>query len=209
MSGKVNPAYKIFTKKEFNNNRERWLNLEEIHLLLETIQKSDSKVKVAGEFFVRISLSTGIRVGSCLILQKKHFNIENRNLECYDAKNREVYVSYLNEKLLTDDYLHLMLDKLENDDYVLQYKDRPLLRKTFHRFTYPIYKKLFNYDLEDSDEKHKVCNHKLRHSFASHAVMHNDIFVVQKLMNHKDINQTLRYAKVQEDKKAEAIEKMF
>ena len=102
-----------------------------------------------------------------------------------------------------------MLHHLENEDYVLQYKDKPLQRKTLHRFTYPIYKKLFNFDLEDSDEKHKVCNHTLRHTFATHAVMHDDIFLVQKLLNHKDINQTLRYAKVQEDKKAEAVAKMF
>lgn len=209
MAGKTNPAYKIFTKSEFNNKRERWLNLDEINLLLKTISESDSKVKEGGEFFVRISLSTGIRVGSCLILQKKHFDIEKRTLEAYDAKNREFYTAYLNEKLLSTEYLHKMLDNLDNEDYVLRYKDKPLLRKTLHRFTYPIYKKLFNSQLLDSDEKHKVCNHSIRHSFASNAVLHNDIFLVQKLMNHRDINQTLRYAKVDEAKKAEAVAKMY
>lgn len=209
MAGKTNPAYKIFTKKEFNNKRERWLKLEECWSLLSEIQKSDSGVKEAGEFYVRIILSTGIRSGSCLILQRKHFNIENRTLQAYDAKNREFYTTYLNDKLLSNDYLHKMLDNLNNEDYVLQYKDKPLLRKTLHRFTYPIYKKLFNFNLLDSDEKHKVCNHTLRHTFATHAVMHNDIFLVQKLLNHRDINQTLRYAKIQEDKKAEAVSVMY
>ena len=209
MAGKTNPAYQVFTKKEFNNKRERWLALEEIHLLLDTIQKSDSKVKVGGEFFVRISLSTGVRMGSCLILQKKHFNIEKRTVELYDAKNKEFYCAYLNVKLLSDEYLQKMLHGLENEDYVLRYKNKPLQRKTLHRFTYPIYKKLFNQGIDASDEKNKMCNHVLRHTFATHAVMHNDIFLVQKLMNHKDINQTLRYAKVDEDKKAEAVAKMF
>ena len=102
-----------------------------------------------------------------------------------------------------------MLDPLKNDDYMFRYKDKPLQRKTLHRFTYPIYKKLFNADIDDSDEKHKVCNHTLRHSFATHAVMHNDIFLVQKLMNHKDINMTLRYAKADEEKKVAAVSKMF
>lgn len=102
-----------------------------------------------------------------------------------------------------------MLDNLEPNDYVFRYKDKPLLRKTLHRFTYPIYKKLFNAEIDASDEKHKVCNHTLRHTFATHAVMHNDIFLVQKLLNHRDINMTLRYAKVDEDKKAEAVSKMF
>lgn len=102
-----------------------------------------------------------------------------------------------------------MLDNLNSEDYVLQYKDKPLQRKTLHRFTYPVYKKLFNQGVEQSDEKNKVCNHTLRHTFATHAVMHNDIFIVQKLLNHKDINQTLRYAKADEKKKAEAVAKMF
>ena len=43
----------------------------------------------------------------------------------------------------------------------------------------------------------------------SYAVMHNDVFLVQKLLNHKGINQSLRYAKVNETKKAEAATKMF
>ena len=78
-----------------------------------------------------------------------------------------------------------------------------------HRSSYPIYKKLFNFNLEHSDKKYKVCNHTLRHTFATHAVMHNSVFLVQKLLNHKDINQTLRYSKIEDDKKAEAVAKMF
>ena len=78
-----------------------------------------------------------------------------------------------------------------------------------HRSSYPIYKKLFNFNLEYSDKKYKVCNHTLRHTFATHVVMHNSIFLVQKLLKHKDINQTLRYAKIEDDKKAEAVAKMF
>ena len=209
MVAKVNPAYKVFTKSEFNNKRERWLILEEIHLLLGAIKTSDSKVKEAGEFYTRIILSTGIRSGSCLILQKKHFNIQKRTLQAYDAKNKEFYTSYLSDKLLKDDYLHNMLDNLNSEDFVLRYRDKPLQIKTLHRFTFPIYKKLFNQEVDASDEKNKVCNHTLRHTFATHAVMHNDIFLVQKLLNHKDINQTLRYAKADEEKKAEAVAKMF
>ena len=204
-----NPAFKAFTKSEFDNKRQRWLTLDEIHLLLDEVQKSDSNVKEGGGFFIRMSLSTGVRVGSCLILQKKHFNIEKRTVELYDAKNKEFYYAYLNEKLLSTEYLHKMLDKLDNEDYVLRYKNKPLLRKTLHRFTFPIYKKLFNQEIEQSDEKHKVCSHTLRHTFATHAVMHNDVFLVQKLMNHKDINMTLRYAKANETRKFEAVAKMF
>ncbi|PHR54536.1 MAG: hypothetical protein COA44_12965 [Arcobacter sp.] len=205
----TNPAYKVFTKSEFNNKRERWLNLEEIHLLLEAVMDSTSKVKVGAEAFIKISLSCGVRSGSCLALTKNSFNLKERTVELYDGKNREFYTGYLNDKLLSDEYLYNLLHGLKNDDYVLRYNDKPLLKKTLHRFTYPIYKKLFNSELTDADEKYKVCNHTLRHTFATHAVMHNDIFLVQKLLNHKDINMTLRYAKADEQKKAAAVAKMF
>jgi site-specific recombinase XerD len=39
--------------------------------------------------------------------------------------------------------------------------------------------------------------------------MHNDILIVQKLLNHKNINQTFKYVKADEEKKAEAVAKMF
>ncbi|MCX6077395.1 MAG: site-specific integrase [Campylobacterales bacterium] len=209
MAGKVNPAYKIFTKSEFNNKRERWLTLEEIQLLLKTVQEIDHPMSFIVEAFIRLSLATGIRVTSCLTLQRKHINLETRELTCWDAKNKEFYKIYLNEKMLPDEFLHKLTDGLKPEHYLLYLKNRRLLIKKLHRFTYPIFKMLFNADIDDANEKQKVCHHTLRHTFATHAVMHNDIFIVQKMMNHKDINQTLRYAKTDDKKKAEAVSKMF
>ena len=46
-------------------------------------------------------------------------------------------------------------------------------------------------------ERIKVVVHTLRHTFASHlAINGTPIFTIQKLMNHSDINMTLRYAKL-------------
>ena len=59
-------------------------------------------------------------------------------------------------------------------------------------------------DLED--RKNKVVIHTLRHTFASHlAINGTPIFTIQKLMNHKDIKMTLRYAKLSPDSGREAI----
>lgn len=68
----------------------------------------------------------------------------------------------------------------------------------------------FNEHILKNDRANKVVNHTSRHTFATHLVMnHVSIFEVQKLMNHKDINQTLRYAKMIEDNKRVAINKLF
>ena len=65
---------------------------------------------------------------------------------------------------------------------------------------------LFNCGIDDDDRKNKVVIHTLRHTFASHlAIKGTPIFTIQKLMNHKDIKMTLRYAKLSPDSGREAI----
>ena len=57
-----------------------------------------------------------------------------------------------------------------------------------------------------NDIKNKVVFHSLRQTFASHlAINGTPIFTIQKLMNHKDIRMTLRYAKLSPDSGRESI----
>ena len=65
---------------------------------------------------------------------------------------------------------------------------------------------LFNQEIDVNDRKNRVVFHTLRHTFASHlAINGTPIFTIQKLMNHKDIKMTLRYAKLSPDSGREAI----
>ncbi len=65
---------------------------------------------------------------------------------------------------------------------------------------------LFNKDINTNDRKNKVVFHSLRHTFASHlAINGTPIFTIQKLMNHKDIRMTLRYAKLSPESGRESI----
>ena len=66
---------------------------------------------------------------------------------------------------------------------------------------------LFNEDV--INPKHRVVIHSLRHTFASHlAINGTPIFTIQKLLNHKDIRMTLRYAKLAPESGRESIEKL-
>jgi site-specific recombinase XerD len=72
--------------------------------------------------------------------------------------------------------------------------------KNIQRALKPVLDKLFNTHLGERDTKNRVVIHTLRHTFASQLAIHNTpIFTIQKLLNHKDIKQTLRYAKLAED----------
>ena len=65
---------------------------------------------------------------------------------------------------------------------------------------------LFNDEISSDDRKNKVVIHTLRHTFASHlAINGTPIFTIQKLMNHKDIKMTLRYAKLSPDSGRDAV----
>ncbi|PHM18213.1 MAG: hypothetical protein CJD30_01920 [Sulfuricurvum sp. PD_MW2] len=68
------------------------------------------------------------------------------------------------------------------------------------------YDQLFNQGLTRDDWKNRVCNHTLRHTFASHlAINQIPLYEIKKLMNHRDINMTLRYAKLAEANKVLAV----
>ncbi len=68
---------------------------------------------------------------------------------------------------------------------------------------------LFNKNIRADDRKNRVVIHTLRHTFASHlAINGTPIYTIQKLMNHKDIKMTLRYAKLSPDSGKEAVEKL-
>jgi len=53
-------------------------------------------------------------------------------------------------------------------------------------------------------------NHTLRHTFASHLAINGvSLFEIQKLLNHKDINMTMRYMKLAEQNKVNAVEGIY
>ena len=52
--------------------------------------------------------------------------------------------------------------------------------------------------------------HTLRHTFASHlAIKGTPILTIKKLMNHSDINHTLRYAKLGSNSGKDIVKKLY
>ena len=60
------------------------------------------------------------------------------------------------------------------------------------------------------NRREKVVIHTLRHTFASQLVIHGTpIFTVKERMNHKDIKQTMRYAKLAPDSGRSDVDSLF
>ena len=97
---------------------------------------------------------------------------------------------------------------LNTNDFILNIPNKD--KKTyFQKKMRPIFNELFNQGLDKNDRKNRVVIHTLRHTFGSQLVINGvDIYTVQKLMNHKDLKMTMRYAKLNDGIKKDGVNKL-
>ncbi|MEV9594035.1 tyrosine-type recombinase/integrase [Aliarcobacter butzleri] len=176
---------------EIDNARERFLTKDEIKLLFD-----DSKDDETLYLLFKLALNTGARLATLLNIHKKDIDFTHDLLTLKDFKNNSTYKAFL-----TDD-LKALLEKRVNS---LKANDKLFISNPERRLRAKL-DELFNKDIDDNDRKNKIVFHSLRHTFASHlAINGTPIFTIQKLMNHKDIRMTLRYAKLSPDSGREAV----
>jgi integrase len=198
-----NPLYG-FKKLKVDGERERYLTKEEIHTLL-SFTKEDKVLHL----FTLLSLSTGARLNGVLTIQKKDIDLKKGTVKIRDHKSQETYQGFIKDdarELLTE-----TLKGLKESDYVISYDNGKLTDdKRMQRRLKPIFDKQFNQGLDPKDALNRVVVHTLRHTFASQLAINDvSIYKIMKLMNHKDIKMTMRYAKLAPDSGQEDINKLF
>lgn len=188
-------------KKSINNHRERYLSKEEANLLLDTL----IVYRFDLYFITLISLTTGARAGEILSIQNKDIDIVNGFFNLDETKNGTSRKLKMTSKVF-DIIKNREIDFSSPNKYLFTSKYGRKLAGIPHIYT-KIVKELFNSELDDDDRKYKVCFHTNRHTFASQlAINGTPIFTIQRLMGHKDINMTLRYAKLSPDVGVDAVE---
>ena len=187
-----NDFSKYIILNNIDNARERFLTKEEIELLYHE-SKDDETIYL----YFKLALNTGARLATLQNICKKDIDFTHNLITLKDFKNNSTYKTFLNSQLK-----ELLQNRVEN----IKINDKIL-------GTYPqlriknILDNLFNQGMDVNDRKNRVVFHTLRHTFASHlAINGTPIFTIQKLMNHKDITMTMRYAKLAPDSGREAIE---
>jgi integrase len=191
----INPCIGI-SKLKADNKREKFLTTDEINQL-----KNEIKGNFFINLFVEFALTTGGRLETILHIQKKDINLENKTINLNNLKTKRRYTGFLQDELIV--ILNEYLLTLKANDYVVTQKglqEKKADHKQIHRRLKPILDRLFNKGLKDDDITNRTVIHTLRHTFASHlAINETPIFTIQKLMDHSDIKQTLRYAKLAPD----------
>lgn len=133
-----------------------------------------------------------------MAIEKQDINLTHKTATLKDFKNDSTYRGFLNEQVCT--LLKNRLKDLQPNAQVLNFTGVKNLDYQIPMKLQPVLDNLFNKGVNQTDTKNRVVIHSLRHTFASHlAINGTPIYTIQKLMNHKDINMTSRYAKLAPD----------
>ncbi len=173
-----NPMSKVPKEKE-DNERDRWLTEDEEKRLLDN---SPSWLKD----IIVFDLNTGLRMGELLSLQWNRVNLFRKTIVIQESKNGKPRTTPLTQKaadILTE---RSKIRNIKNDlvftSTVGTRIDGDNLRRAFK-------KALKKAGIEDFHF------HDLRHTFATRLAQNGvDIYTISKLLGHKDIRMTQRYA---------------
>mgnify|MGYP003552633950 FL=1 len=201
----INPCIGISKLKD-DNKRDRFLTTDEIKKL-----KDEVKDNFFVNLFVEFALCTGGRLETILHIQKKDIDLDNKTVNLNNLKTKKRYTGFLQDKLI--EILKEYLPLLNVNDFVVTQKGLHFKKadhKQIHRRLKPILDRLFNQGLKVDDITNRAVIHSLRHTYASHLAINGiPIFTIQNLMNHSDIKQTIRYAKLSPENGKLAIQGLY
>lgn len=181
----VNPSLKVTIPKEIESKRE-YLSIEEVQLLF----KTDCRYDVLKRAFL-FSCLTGMRWSDVnkVVWSELHKEGENWKITFHQKKTSGLQYHYVSKQARS-----LCGKETTKDD------------KIFSGIRYSAYMNtaLMQWVLKAGITKH-ITFHCARHSFATIQIsLGTDLFVLSKLLGHKEVRTTQIYAKVIDQKKIEA-----
>ncbi|MEZ9576484.1 MULTISPECIES: tyrosine-type recombinase/integrase [unclassified Vibrio] len=178
-----------------NNARTRYCDLNETKRII-TAALSYS-CKSSGSFIALLFL-IGCRESELRLRRWDEVDLDKGTMMIPRTKNGSYHIIYLSEFMLE---ILMGIPRVTNNPYVFP----------GNRIGRPIYRPSYSFDM--IKKKAGIVNpvevvlHTARHSVASNLISNGaDISSVQKLLNHRSIESTLRYAKLSEGKQRETSE---
>lgn len=198
------PRIKLLTG--IDNHRERYFSQGEIKLILERIKEN-----LILTMFVKLSLSTGGRLETIRNIKVKDINFSDMTISLIDlkgmaaGKNNATYTGFFKEDIKEE--LQTFVHGLSPNSYIFSFSTKCRVSKDYiQNNLQKLFNRLFNQGLELDDTKNRAVVHTLRHTFATQLAKNGvPIFTIQKLMNHSEIEMTLRYAKFSPENGQDAI----
>jgi integrase len=171
---------------KFDNKRARYLTEEEADALLNELQRRD----VVTYRMAAISLYTGLRAEDIFKLQWRNVDLTRGLLRIEDPKNAESRYAYVTEPVrkIIDE-----MDSGEPNTLLFSQKNGLPFKEAPTTFSTAV--KALGLNEGVTDRRMRVVFHTLRHTFGSWLAERGvDLYTISKLMGHKTINMTARYA---------------
>lgn len=200
-----NPATGTQIKRQkLDNKRERYLDTNDIKRLFDEVDISyNVKFKHTNSLdmlktFLMLSFTTGARLSSVTTIRKQDINLDTKTILIKNHKTQRTYTGYLHQNY--ECFIRNRMSSLDSADYLVSGDKNAMKQPTINYHLKPILDRLFNVGIGQDDRKSRVVVHTFRHTFASLlAIKGTPIYTIMKLLDHSDINQTLRYAKLSPD----------
>jgi integrase len=202
-----NPVKKI-KMPTVQNARDRFFSMEEAELLLKELKRNPQIKKEYKELkdprlhdITLISLHTGARASEIFNLKGQDIDFENELITLRDTKNTETRYSPM-----TKDIKKMLKNRIPEDGsaYIFTDKDGEKIKEVSNAFQRIIDRLGFNDGVDDS--RQRVVFHTCRHTFASWlAIEGTPLYTIAKLMGHKSISMSERYAHLSPDHKKDAV----
>ncbi|MHC4455183.1 MAG: tyrosine-type recombinase/integrase, partial [Planctomycetota bacterium] len=173
-----NPISKV-QKEKVDNQRDRWLNKNEEKQILDNSPDWLREI-------VTFGLHTGLRLQEILSLEWSRVNLFRRTILIKETKNGNPKTLPLNKNALDVLNQRSTVKSIKNDFVFFNSNGEKINSNVLRTAFYSVLKKVGIDDFR---------LHDLRHSFATRLAQAGvDIYKISKLLGHKDIKMTQRYA---------------
>lgn len=187
---KYNPAENVKIEK-FDNTRISYLYDDEISRMFEYLDSSKEWPNDVA--LIKFAFFTGLRKSELFNLTWDNVDIDNKRIFLYDTKGGKNQAI-----IITDNAVHVLLDiKDKCSDSTLVFPSKLGGKRND-------VKKLWSRIKKAANIRPDIRFHDIRHTFGTLATATIPVKVVQKMMTHKDIKTTLRYAHIQEKEMIDA-----
>ncbi|MFZ5571823.1 MAG: tyrosine-type recombinase/integrase [Thermodesulfobacteriota bacterium] len=184
----------------FDNKRMRFLSYEEANQLLSEVKKiSETTWRIC-----LLSLNTGMRFSEIAKLQWQHVNQKSRLIFIVDPKGKEGRSVFMNDSITA---MFSEMGAGETGALVFPDKRGGIMQQISETFNRCVDRLGLNKNV--TDPRDKVVFHSLRHTAASWLLNSGaDLPIIQKILGHKEISTTMRYAKVRDDRAMDALQRL-
>lgn len=211
----LSPAtHSLVERYSCDNSRTRFLSKDEYYQLLDAIKnrnvnttKKNALHHLTNEMllYVKLLATTGIRTYSALTLRPKDFDFITGTIQVKNHKANRIFSSFVHHSI--KDELQQICENLNPEYYIFGQKNEPYHRSTINKRLLPILDNLFNKNV--TDRRERVVVHTLRHTCGSWLAQQGvSLYVICKLLDHKDISMTQQYAKFLPESGKEFINKL-